>query len=117
MNEEILYTVKEVCDRYGITRKTLFYYDKTGLVKPSKRIGTQQHKVYDREALNRLEQVLTYRSAGLNVEETRTMLAPVEKDATLKLLEKVRIRLLKEKDEKEQEIENIEKLIEEWKEV
>ena len=35
MTSERLYTVKEICEKYGITRKTLFYYDKVGLINPS----------------------------------------------------------------------------------
>ena len=55
MSDEKLYSVKEICEKYGITRKTLFYYDRIGLLKPAKRLGRQSFKYYDVAALKRLE--------------------------------------------------------------
>ena len=45
--EKKLYTVKEVCEKYSVTRKTLFYYDRINLIKPYSRQGVQQHKMYN----------------------------------------------------------------------
>ena len=57
-----LYTVAEILSTTGTTRKTLYYYDKTGLLTPTERIGPQAHKVYNEEALERLRMILRYRN-------------------------------------------------------
>lgn len=112
MENEKLYTVKEICTKYHITRKTLFYYDKIGLVKPAQRVGTQFHKLYDLYGMNALETILAYRDAGLTIMEIREMMKPfMNMQDYVGILEKARKRLLKEKSRKEKELKNLEVLI------
>lgn len=66
-----LKTVKEVCHIVGITRKTLFYYDKVGLLKPSCRYGIQKHKMYNEKAISKLQEIRYYRLAGLEIQEIK----------------------------------------------
>ncbi len=111
MSEEILFSVKDVCDKYGITRKTLFYYDRVGLLKPSKRLGKQQFKYYDNEAVSRLKLILNYRNAGLTIEEIRMIIDIDNKDTILWVLMNVKNRLTEEAFEKEQELKRLDLLI------
>ena len=74
MKENTYYTVGEICDLMGVTRKTLFYYDRINLLKPSRREGSQRHKLYDQNSFEQLKRILKYRQAGLNVSEIRTIL-------------------------------------------
>lgn len=67
-------TVKEVCAIAGVTRKTLFYYDRIGLLEPTLRQGEQKHKLYDDEAVDRLLMIRRYRDAGLEINEIRMLL-------------------------------------------
>lgn len=64
-------TVKEVCELLKITRKTLFYYDKISLVKPTIRVGSQNHKMYGDKALKQLAIICLYRKAGFRIEEIK----------------------------------------------
>ena len=112
MNKEKLYSVKEVCDKYNITRKTLFYYDKTELVLPSERLGTQQHKMYSYSDLIKLEETLRYRSAGLTIEEIKNI-RTMDVDDEIDYLGEIKERLLLEKKDKEKEIKELNSLIEE----
>lgn len=111
MKEKILYSVKEVCDRFGITRKTLFYYDRIGLLKPADRQGIQHFKFYDDEALSRLESILEYRSAGLSIDDIKKVIDLDDKETILKILMDVRKRLTGEARQKEEEIKKLEELI------
>ena len=63
-HDETLYSVGEICRITGITRKTLFYYDRIGLLVPYERTEPQQFKLYDRERLERLNGIIEYRGAG-----------------------------------------------------
>lgn len=111
MKEEKLFSIKDVCIRYGITRKTLFYYDRIGLLKPARREGKQAFKYYDDKALLRLESILQYRSAGLSIEEIRMIIDENDKEVILTVLMKVKDRLCEEYERKEIEIRNLDELI------
>jgi len=111
MKEKILYSVKEVCDRFGITRKTLFYYDRIGLLKPANRQGVQHFKFYDFEALSRLESILEYRGAGLSIDDIKKVIDLDDKEVILGILMDVRKRLISEARQKEEEIRKLEELI------
>lgn len=47
-SQEKVLSVNEVCKIANISRKTLFYYDKIGLLLPKRRIGSQHTKMYVR---------------------------------------------------------------------
>lgn len=67
-------SVKEICRLTGVTRKTLFYYDRIGLLKPTRRVGSQAHKYYDEEAVETLQKIRLYKECGLKISEIRTMI-------------------------------------------
>lgn len=113
-NEQHLYSVGEVCSLMHVTRKTLFYYDKIGLLKPTERTSVQQFKLYDAAQINRLNQILIYRNAGLNIQEVRTLLDD-EKTDHLKVMESALQRLEKERKEKSDQINRLEALIDKEK--
>ena len=70
---EKLYKVKEFAELAGITVRTLQYYDKTDLLKPS--LYTEaKHRHYRREDLLRLQQILTLKYIGFSLEEIRWLL-------------------------------------------
>ena len=73
-HDETLYSVGEICKITGITRKTLFYYDRIGLLVPYERTEPQQFKLYDRKRLERLNGIIEYRGAGLRIAEIRALL-------------------------------------------
>jgi len=54
------YTVKQLADLAGVTRRTLHYYDEIGLLKPTMQ-GRNRYRYYDEDALLRLQQILFYR--------------------------------------------------------
>ena len=70
----VMFSVKEVCEVAGVTRKTLFHYDQIGLLKPTHRKGKQGVKMYDSEALTQLLEIRLYRSLGFSIEEIRILM-------------------------------------------
>lgn len=67
-------TVHDVCKETGITRKTLFYYDKIGLLKPTNRNGKQHGKMYSNSAIARLKTIMAYQTCGLTLKEIDAIL-------------------------------------------
>lgn len=114
IKEEMLFSVGKVCKQTGITRKTLFYYDKIGLLKPAERTRTQQFKRYDSSGLERLRKILEYRRSGLNIAEIRHLLDDPDADR-LRILNSAMHRLLDQKVGIDQEIRNLEALVREEK--
>jgi DNA-binding transcriptional MerR regulator len=67
------YLVKEFADLAGVTVRTLHYYDEAGLLKPTLYTDVN-HRLYQREDLLRLQQILTLKWMGFSLDEIRTLL-------------------------------------------
>ena len=67
------YTVGVLARSVGLARSTLLYYDRIGLLPPSRRSATR-YRLYGEEARERLEAICTYRRVGLGLAEIRTLL-------------------------------------------
>ena len=104
-----LKSVKEVCEIAGITRKTLFYYDRISLLEPTVRIGVQKIKMYDDCALDKLLKIRRYREAGLSVSQIRSIFAGTDEKV---ILQEVMDRLCAEKSHAEYQIKLVGKMIE-----
>jgi DNA-binding transcriptional MerR regulator len=67
-------TIGKLARRFGVSRSTLLYYDSIGLLSPSGRTEAGYRVYTDRET-RRLEQIRTYRAAGIPLTEIREILA------------------------------------------
>jgi DNA-binding transcriptional MerR regulator len=72
--------VKEFADLTGVTVRTLQYYDKIGLLKPSA-YTKNKHRLYQIDDLLRLQQILTFKHIGYGLAEIRRMVHSPEFDA------------------------------------
>ena len=61
------YKVKELGDIAGVTAKTIRYYDKIGILKPSK-TNSLCHRIYSEEEVDRLQQILLYRELDVSLD-------------------------------------------------
>ena len=60
-------TIKQVCQRYGLTQDTLRYYEKIGVIPPMHR-SASGIRDYDEHDLGWVENAVCLRSAGVPVE-------------------------------------------------
>lgn len=67
-NNEQVYTVGAFAQMTSVTERTLRYYDRKGLLKPSA-YNSQGHRLYTRKDLFRLQKILTYKFLGFSLEE------------------------------------------------
>lgn len=107
-----LCSVKDVCRKYRITRKTLFYYDRTGLLKPAERKGKQLFKYYDDESLKKLESILMFRDVGLTISEVKEIIDEQDKDKILNVLKRARERIGVDYQVKQEQLRRLNNLIE-----
>ena len=63
-----MWTVHEVSRRTGVTIRTLQYYDRIGLLRPAERTEAG-YRLYDEEALERLQQILLFREMEFPLKE------------------------------------------------
>ena len=80
------YSVKQLADLAGVSRRTLHYYDEIGLLRPTS-VGRNGYRSYGQEAVLRLQQVLFYRELGLELEAIRWILDRPGFDVTKALQE------------------------------
>ena len=73
------YTIKQLADLAGVSRRTLHHYDEIGLLKPSEK-GPNRYRYYDDDAALRLQQILFYRELGLSLGEIKEILSQPDFD-------------------------------------
>lgn len=63
-----LIKITEVIDKFGITSRTLRYYEQVGLLK-SERPPFEKHRSYDIDNINRLQQILVLRKMQIPIKD------------------------------------------------
>lgn len=80
----MVYTVKELADLAGVSRRTLHYYDEIELLKPSTK-SDNGYRYYDEVAVLRLQQILFFRELGMSLAEIGTAVDAPDFDILLAL--------------------------------
>ena len=60
--------IREVTARYNISARTLRYYEDAGLIQ-SARSSDYAYRLYDQEAIHRLEQILILRRLNISIKD------------------------------------------------
>lgn len=72
-------TVSQLSKRYSLSRTTILYYEKVGLLEPASR-SESGYRYYAPKQLRQLEQILAYRSFGLSIKEIGKLLVEDDSD-------------------------------------
>ena len=88
-------TVGELARSVGLTRSTLLYYDRLGLLSPGGHCKGE-YRLYSSADARRLEKICQYRKAGLSLKAIQRILDDCNKSEMKEILEK---RLLELNDE------------------
>ncbi len=87
-------TVSEMAAVFGISVRTLHYYDEIGLLRPSS-VSEAGYRLYDADALKRLQQILFYRELEFPLSDIAKMLDHPRHDAADALQKHRALLLLK----------------------
>lgn len=87
-------TVSEVSARTGVSIRTLQYYDRIGLLKPTA-YSPAGYRLYDETALETLQQILLLRELEFPLREIRAILGDPDFDRDAALKEQLRLLILK----------------------
>ena len=66
------YSVKELAEMSGVSVRTLHHYDALGLLSPTRR--PNGYRSYSKEDAGRLQQILLFRSCGMELKEIQALL-------------------------------------------
>ncbi len=66
-------TISALARRFGLSRSTLLYYDRIGLLRPGGR-SRSDYRQYGEAEAGRLEQICLYRRAGVPLAQVRRLL-------------------------------------------
>ena len=80
----MMYTVKQLADLAGVSRRTLHYYHEKGLLEPD-RINDNGYRYYNDSSAYRLQQILLYREMGLELSKIKSILDNPRFDTLLAL--------------------------------
>src|SRR4030095_16293702 len=80
------YSISKLARAFGLSRSTLLYYDRIGLLAPSGRTGSG-YRYYSEKDYLRLERIYRFREAGLALKDIRAVLLSGGKPG-VKLLDK-----------------------------
>jgi len=113
MLRETRYSVKQLAAVAGVSARTLHYYDEIGLLRPS-RNPDNGYRIYQAEALLRLQQILFLRELGISLEEIKEILDNPGFDL-LPALEHHRKALLERRQRLDQLVKTVESTIQHLK--
>jgi DNA-binding transcriptional MerR regulator len=74
-----MFRITELARMFGLSRSTLLYYDRIGLLTPSGR-SEVGYRLYSPNDRNRLSTICSFRQAGLTIKDIRRVLS-MEEDA------------------------------------
>lgn len=87
-------TIKQVSDISGISVRMLHYYDKIGLLKPSK-VTKAGYRLYDNDALEVLQQILFLKELGVPAKSMKKILESPQYDKVQALKRQRELLILK----------------------
>ncbi len=82
-----MYTITRLARQFDLSRSTLLYYDRIGLLRPSGRTRAN-YRLYTAADRRKLERICTYRRTGMALRDIGTILATGVKGTGTALLEK-----------------------------
>jgi MerR family transcriptional regulator, thiopeptide resistance regulator len=66
-------SIKQFCDQLEVSRTTVLYYEKKGLLNPAARTSSG-YRLYGGRELERFQAILAYRSYGIPVDEIKSLM-------------------------------------------
>ena len=66
--------ITEIARHFGLSRSTLLYYDRIGLLKPAGR-SRAGYRLYSPDDREKLAKICSFRQAGLTIEDIRSLLS------------------------------------------
>lgn len=92
MENKIYLSTGELADMLGVTKQTVIYYDKIGLISPAKR-GEKHYRYYTLEQADELDSILTFRNLGVPIKILKEYLSVRNAGGCIEMLKKQKEKL------------------------
>ncbi|GGB54348.1 MerR family transcriptional regulator [Fictibacillus barbaricus] len=103
------YTIQKLSLLAGVSTRTLRYYDEIDILKPA-RINSSGYRIYGREEVDRLQQILFYKELGLPLDQIKEIItSPIFNAADA--LQEHREKLLNKRKQLDRLIANVDQTI------
>jgi len=79
-----MFTIGQVAKKYGLSRSTLIYYDKIGVLKPGGR-SESNYRLYTEDDIHRMDRIMLFRGAGLSLQSIAALLDKKDNDLNVSL--------------------------------
>lgn len=89
-----MHSISQVAEFTGVSTRTLQYYDEIGLLKPSG-LTPSGYRLYDEEALQKLQQILFFKELGFKLKEIKEILEKPDFDRMKAFKKQKELLLLK----------------------
>ncbi|WP_285848141.1 MULTISPECIES: MerR family DNA-binding transcriptional regulator [unclassified Mesobacillus] len=76
----LMYSISDLAEEFGVTTRTIRYYEELGLLNPSRSEGGR--RLYSSKDLARLKLILRGKRFGFSLEEIREMVLLFDEDRT-----------------------------------
>ncbi|MGV2883044.1 MerR family transcriptional regulator [Paenibacillus taichungensis] len=103
------FTVKDIIQITGVTKRALHYYDKTDLLKPSK-VEDNGYRYYNQEALGNLQMILLFKEMNFSLKDIAAMMQ-LSKDEQKDILREHRSTLVQRKQKLETIIDQLDEYV------
>ncbi len=88
-----MYSISRLAGQFNLSRSTLLYYAKIGLLKASGR-SPSKYRIYSEADRMRLEQICMYRQMGISLSEIKEILDSKQENTATEIL-KFRLKEIK----------------------
>lgn len=107
MDDKIYLSTGELANMFGVSKQTIIYYDKTGLISPAKR-DEKEYRYYTLEQADELDSILNFRNLGVPINTLKEYLSVRNAEGCIEMLRKQKEKV----DSEIQELERVRKKIE-----
>ncbi|MCG8485200.1 MAG: MerR family transcriptional regulator [Clostridia bacterium] len=83
-----MYKIGDLTKKFNLSRSTILYYDKLGLLKPAKR-AENNYRLYDEQQVNKLAQIVMYRKSGVSLKNIKKLVETENDEAAEILIERL----------------------------
>ncbi|MBU5267082.1 MerR family transcriptional regulator [Virgibacillus proomii] len=77
---EITFAIQEIAERFGVTTRTIRYYEEIGILQPRRTNGGQ--RVFTKKEIAQLQLIFRGKKFGFSLEEIREMIRLFDEDPT-----------------------------------
>lgn len=95
MDDKNYLSTGELANMLGVSKQTVIYYDRVGLISPAKR-DEKDYRYYTLEQVDELDSIITFRNLGVSIEVLKDYLRERNVQSCIEMLKKQKLNVAAE---------------------